>query len=273
MEHRPRIATQGRLPLNVKFLIEGEEEVGSAALEAYLPGHAERLACDCVVISDGSQFAPGQPAITYGLRGIAYFELLLHGPNRDLHSGSFGGSVSNPANALTKMLAALVDERGRIRVPGFYDDVIPPTARDRQQFARLPFDEKQYFAQLDVAGAVGEEGYTALNAAGSGPRATSTAYGAVTRAKALKRCCPRKRGRNSASAWSRPGPGKDRRSAAGDAPAALPGRHPHGIDRPSRCAGVMVPLDSPYIQAGARAVEQAFGRGRFLRGKADRFPL
>ena len=225
------MATQGRLPLNVKFLIEGEEEVGSAALEEYLPGHTERLACDCVVISDGSQFAPGQPAITYGLRGLAYFELLLHGPNRDLHSGSFGGSVSNPANALAKMLAALVDERGRIRLPGFYDDVIPPTAREREQFARLPFDEKQYFAQLDVAGAVGEEGYTALEAP------LDPAH--VRHPRPLERL-PGQRHQNGAAGGSggeiqfppgaEPGPGQNRRSGPRDAPIALPGRDPHGVD-------------------------------------------
>ena len=96
------ITVEGRLPLNLKFLIEGEEEVGSQALEKFLAEHADRLACDCVVISDGGQFAPGMPAITYGLRGIAYYELRVTGPNRDLHSGSFGGSVTNPANALAQ---------------------------------------------------------------------------------------------------------------------------------------------------------------------------
>jgi succinyl-diaminopimelate desuccinylase len=190
------------LPLNVKFLIEGEEEVGSAALEEYLPGHAERLACDCVVISDGSQFALGQPAITYGLRGIAYFELLLHGPNRDLHSGSFGGSITNPANALVKMLAALVDERGRIRIPGFYDDVIPPTPREREQFARLPFDEQQYFAQLDVAGAVGEEGYTALERRWIRPTCDIHGLWSGYQGKGTKTVLPAEAARNSASAWS-----------------------------------------------------------------------
>ena len=106
------ITVEGRLPLNLKFLIEGEEEVGSHGLEKYLAEHADRLACDCVVISDGGQFAPGMPAITYGLRGIAYYELRVTGPNRDLHSGSFGGSVTNPANALAKILAGLIDEPG-----------------------------------------------------------------------------------------------------------------------------------------------------------------
>ena len=97
------ITVEGRLPINLKYMIEGEEEVGSHGLEQYLDKHADRLACDCVVISDGAQFAPDVPAITYGLRGIACYELRVQGPNRDLHSGSFGGSVTNPANALAQI--------------------------------------------------------------------------------------------------------------------------------------------------------------------------
>ncbi|MGO8750134.1 MAG: dipeptidase [Thermoguttaceae bacterium] len=268
------IATQGRLPLNVKFLIEGEEEVGSAALEAYLPGHAERLACDCVVISDGSQFAPGQPAITYGLRGIAYFELLLHGPNRDLHSGSFGGSVSNPANALTKMLAALVDERGRIRVPGFYDDVIPPTAREREQFARLPFDEKQYFAQLDVAGAVGEEGYTALERRWIRPTCDIHGLWSGYQGKGTKTVLPAEAGAKFSFRLV-PNQAPERIGAA--LRAMLPPLCPAGIRMElidhHGAPGVMVPLDSPYIQAGARAVEQAFGRAPVFTREGGSIPI
>ena len=196
------IQTQGRLPLQLKFLIEGEEEVGSAGLEQYLRDHAGRLACDCVVISDGSQFAPGKPAITYGLRGIAYYELLLHGPNRDLHSGSFGGSISNPANALAKMLAALVDAKGRIQIPGFYDDVIPLTPRERDEFTRLPFDQKQYFDQVGVSGAIGEEGYTTLERRWARPTCTtSMACGAVIRGRAPRPCSLPRRERSSVSAW------------------------------------------------------------------------
>jgi succinyl-diaminopimelate desuccinylase len=156
------ITVEGRLPLNLKFLIEGEEEIGSVNLEHYIAEHADKLACDCVAISDGSQFAPGVPAITYGLRGIAYYELHVTGPNRDLHSGTFGGSVTNPANALCKIMAGLIDANGRVTVPGFYDDVTPLTDRERKETAALPFDEKEYFEQIGVAGAIGEIGYTTL---------------------------------------------------------------------------------------------------------------
>ncbi len=152
----------GRLPVRLKFLIEGEEEVGSEGVEAYLAANASRLACDCVVISDGGKFSRDIPAITYGLRGIAYYEIRVTGPNRDLHSGSFGGSVTNPATTVARILSAMVDRRGKILIPGFYDDVVPLTERERQQFAALPFDEAEYFAEIGVDGAVGEEGYTAL---------------------------------------------------------------------------------------------------------------
>ena len=159
---RAWLEVHGRLPVRLKFLIEGEEEVGSQAVEAYLAASASRLACDCVVISDGGKFSRDIPAITYGLRGIAYYEIRVTGPNRDLHSGSFGGSVTNPATTVARILAAMVDRRGKIQIPGFYDDVVPLTERERQQFAALPFDEAEYFAEIGVEGAFGEEGYSAL---------------------------------------------------------------------------------------------------------------
>ncbi len=159
---RAWMETAGRLPVQIKFIIEGEEEVGSQALEAFLPRHAERLACQCVVISDGGKFSADIPAITYGLRGIAYYELRLSGPNRDLHSGSFGGSITNPANALAQMLAAMIDRRGKIRIPGFYDDVLPLADRERRQLAALPQDEHEFLAGVGVQSAAGEEGYSLL---------------------------------------------------------------------------------------------------------------
>ena len=113
----------GRLPVNLKYVIEGEEETGSPHLEEFVREHTDRLAADVVVISDTCQFAPGQPAITYGLRGVTYFELRLSGPKQDLHSGTFGGAVLNPLNALAKLLAAISDEKGRVQLDGFYDDV------------------------------------------------------------------------------------------------------------------------------------------------------
>jgi acetylornithine deacetylase/succinyl-diaminopimelate desuccinylase-like protein len=148
------------LPLQVKFLIEGEEEVGSENLERMLPQLRDRLACDCVVISDNSQYAEGQPAITYGLRGIATYELQVQGPRQDLHSGSFGGSVMNPAIALCHILSSLVDASGQVQVPGFYDNVRELDAREREAWEKLPHADAEYAAAIGVAELFGETGYT-----------------------------------------------------------------------------------------------------------------
>lgn len=154
------LKTEGSLPINVKFVVEGEEEVGSKNLDRFLDEHRERLRCDIAVISDTSQFAPEVPAITYGLRGILACEVTLRGPSQDLHSGVFGGSIANPVNALARLIGLLHDEQGRIRIPGFYDDVIPLTAEERRRFAELPFDEAAYLSGIGVAVPWGEEGYT-----------------------------------------------------------------------------------------------------------------
>ncbi len=163
------LATTGGLPINVKFLIEGEEEVGGANLDAFVAEHASKLACDYAVISDTSQFAPGVPAITYGLRGMAYFELTVTAANRDLHSGTFGGSVANPLNALATIVASLKDAEGRVAVAGFYDDVLPLADWERVEMGRLPFDEPAYLADLGAPALVGEAGYSTLERRGSRP--------------------------------------------------------------------------------------------------------
>ena len=118
------LETRGSLPVNVRFLIEGEEEIGSPNLAPFVTEHKEDLSADVVLISDCSQFGPGQPALTIGLRGLIYLEVKAFGPNRDLHSGSFGGTVTNPANALCEIIARLKDSDGRVTIPGFYDDVL-----------------------------------------------------------------------------------------------------------------------------------------------------
>ncbi len=154
--------TRGELPVNIKLLIEGEEEVGSPNLTPWVIANKERLACDAVVISDSSMFAPGLPTITYGLRGLTYFEVTVHGPGHDLHSGLFGGTVPNPINELAKIIAQLHDDEGRVAIPGFYDDVIALTDEERAQFAELPFDDEAYRAETGAPGLQGETGYTTL---------------------------------------------------------------------------------------------------------------
>ena len=152
----------GGPPINLLFVIEGEEEVGGANLETFMAEHPDRLACDYAVISDTSQFAPGMPAITYGLKGLAYFELTVEGANRDLHSGTFGGAVQNPLNALSTIIASFKDADGRIAIPGFFDDVRPLEDWERLEFARLPFSEEKFQGDLEVPALFGEAGYTTL---------------------------------------------------------------------------------------------------------------
>ncbi len=150
------------MPFQIKFITEGEEEVGGRGIEAFVNSDdgKKKLACDCVLVSDTSMFAPGQPTITYGLRGIVAFELFLTGPNRDLHSGTFGGSVFNPAIALTKIFSQFVGDNGVVKIPNFYDDVIPLTDRETRQFATLPFDDALFFKKIGLTKGFGEAGFT-----------------------------------------------------------------------------------------------------------------
>ncbi len=152
----------GTLPLNVKFLIEGEEEIGSPNLVPFIEAHTELLAADIVLISDGAMAAPDTPTITYGLKGLAYIEVHVRGAAMDLHSGAFGGGAPNPINGLAKMIAALHDDAGRVAVPGFYDSVIDITAEEREIFKRAPFDETVLAEELEVGALPGEAGYTVL---------------------------------------------------------------------------------------------------------------
>jgi acetylornithine deacetylase/succinyl-diaminopimelate desuccinylase-like protein len=155
---------RGELPVNVKFLVEGEEESGGESIDAYVrQDGGDKLACDCIVVSDTSLLGPGQPSMLYGLKGLCYMELKVTGPSRDLHSGSFGGAVANPGNALSQIIASLVDpETGRVLIPGFYDDVKALTDEERKQFASAPFDEVAWAAEIGVTEPFGEEGYTTL---------------------------------------------------------------------------------------------------------------
>ncbi|HEU0016192.1 MAG TPA: dipeptidase, partial [Longimicrobium sp.] len=156
------LADGGSLPVNVVFLIEGEEEVGSPNLGTFLRENVDRLRCDAVLISDTTMFAPGLPSITTGLRGLAYMELRVQGPSVDLHSGAYGGAVVNPANALAKIIAQLHDAQGRVTVPGFYDRVRELTAEQRAAIARLPFEEEGLRKEVGAPRLGGEAGYGPL---------------------------------------------------------------------------------------------------------------
>ncbi len=155
--------TAGRLPVNVRLFFEGQEEVGSPHMGKFLAANAERLKCDAIMISDSEWFAPGIPTVIYSLRGILYFEVTFAGPSADLHSGSHGGAVTNPVNALAKLVAALHDANGRVTLDGFYDDVAPLTPAEREAWRGLPFDEREYAQSMGLSAlGGGEKGYSVL---------------------------------------------------------------------------------------------------------------
>lgn len=153
------LKTGSEIPVNVKFILEGEEEIGSPNLIPFINENKELLKCDMVLISDTAMFGEDQPSITYGLRGLAYMEIHVKGPNRDLHSGIYGGTVENPANVLCEMIAKMKDEDGIIQVEGFYDDVEPLTPEMRESYEVLPFNEREYKESLNLKAVHGEEGY------------------------------------------------------------------------------------------------------------------
>ena len=150
------------LPCNVKFMIEGEEEVGSESLDSFVKDHREKLSCDIILISDTGILANDTPSITTGLRGLSYVEVEVIGPNRDLHSGLYGGAVANPINILTKMIASLQDDKNKITIPGFYDDVEVLSKEERAEMAKAPFNIEEYKNALDLEEVHGEEGYQTM---------------------------------------------------------------------------------------------------------------
>ena len=162
------VKTSG-LPLNLKFMIEGEEEVGSPSLAAFIEKHRSKLACDFCLNLDAGVLGPNIPSLTTALRGLAYFELRIQGPAGDLHSGTFGGAVENPANVLVKLIAGMHDQAGRVTLPGFYDDVRPVTEQDRADLARLPQDDAWWMEKSGTKALAGEAGFSATERATSRP--------------------------------------------------------------------------------------------------------
>ena len=247
--------------MNVKFLIEGEEECGSTNLESFIRSNRERLRCDCVVVSDTSQFAPDLPAITYGLKGLVYFELFLQGPKQDLHSGMFGGSVANPANNLAAIITELRDSRGRVQLPGFYDDVVPLADWERKQFAELPFDEAKFREFVGLDKLFGEEGYTTVERKWARPTCDVNGLTAGYQGEGAKTIIP---ARASAKISFRLVPNMDPSKVTPSfrqfvASRCLPGIR-HEIREYGASPAVLVSVDSPSVQAAVRAIEAGFGR-------------
>ncbi len=259
----------GSLPINLKFLIEGEEEVGSRNLETFLDQNRARLACDYAVISDTSQYAPEMPAITYGLRGLAYFEVTVHGPQQDLHSGLYGGAVGNPAAALARILAGLHNDRGRITLPEFYDSVVPLQDWERDQFAALPFDEDEYKRYLGVDALVGgESDYRPLERVWARPTCDINGLTSGYQGPGPKTVLPRMA---SAKVSFRLVPDQTPERVADQFRRHLDQQIPPGfryeLVEHHGAPATLVRVDSPGVQAAIRAIESGFGtKPVFVRG-------
>ena len=268
------IACEGKLPINLKYAIEGEEEAGGNLIDKYLETNPEHFACDCVVVSDMSQFGPGQPAITYGLRGIATFELTLTGPNRDLHSGAFGGAVTNPANALTKLMGQMIDERGKVQIPGFYDDVKSISEAERSQMAMLPFTKEQFYQSVGVDGAVGESGFSPIEQKWIRPTLDINGITSGYQGEGSKTIIP---STASVKFSCRMVPDQDPEKISQSLRTWLDENCPAGItydlvyEFGSR--GFVVPIESQYVGAAAKAVEHAFGRSPVLIREGGSIPI
>jgi acetylornithine deacetylase/succinyl-diaminopimelate desuccinylase-like protein len=264
----------GCLPVNMKFMLEGEEEVGSEHLDDFVRGHKNDLKADVVVISDSPMFARGVPSICYGLRGLVYFQLDLRGSNTDLHSGSFGGAVANPASVLAQMIAQMKDRGGRIRIPGFYDDVKALDETERQAWASLPFNEKKYRKDFGIPKLFGESGYTTLERTWARPtlevngllsgftgEGAKTVLPAVAMAKISMRLVPDQ------------DPGKIAELFESYVRKIAPKTVELKITRMHGGKPWMTSYGNPYVQAAGRAIEKGFGRAPIFTREGGSIPV
>ncbi|WP_221088392.1 dipeptidase [Deinococcus aquaedulcis] len=255
------LLSQGELPVNVKFLLEGEEEIGSPNLEAYLREHAAELKADVILISDGSRFAPDVPTITYGVRGLSYVEIHVQGANRDLHSGSYGGAAPNPINALCEIIARLKDDQGRVTIPGFYDGIDELTEDERQMWASLPHSDEDFAGSIGVPSLPGEAGYSTLERLWGRPTLDVNGIWGGYQGEGSKTVIAAKAG---AKVSMRLVPGQDPERITGliadyvpkIAPAGVSAKVvPHHGGRPFK-----FDLNSPFNKAANRALKRVYGR-------------
>lgn len=268
------IKATGALPVNLKFVIEGEEEVGSNNLDHFLESNKHRLRADVAVISDTSQYAPGTPAITYGLRGILACEVTLTGPKKDLHSGIYGGAVANPAIMLSRLIAQLHDDQGRIQIPGFYDDVLPLTAAEREQFAALPFDEPAFLTEVGSPAVWGEAGFTATERRWARPTCDVNGLTSGYQGVGPKTIIPSKA---SAKITCRLVPHQDPEKLVSALQQFLQARCPASVTLSFKsyhgCPPFVFDPTSRYIDAARTAITDAFGTAPVLIREGGSIPV
>lgn len=249
------------LPVNIKFLIEGEEEIGSENLDAFIENNKELLKCDYVVVSDTAMFDRDVPSICYGLRGLAYMQVDVTGPNRDLHSGSFGGAVDNPINALAHIICKLKDDNGKILIEGFYDDVRQLTPKEREEYSKLPFDEKRYKKDLEIDELFGEEGYTTLERASGRPTLDCNGIWGGFQGEGAKTVLPSKAGAKiSMRLVPDQQPEKIEKLFAEYVKKISPKSVKVKISSLHGGKGAITPIDSPAMGAAVEALRKGFGK-------------
>jgi acetylornithine deacetylase/succinyl-diaminopimelate desuccinylase-like protein len=268
------LAVRGRLPINLKFVLEGEEESGSENLERWLQVNQARLSADLAVISDTGFFEGNLPAITTGLRGMMYAQIDVRGSREDLHSGGYGGSVRNPATVLAEILAALHGLDGRVDVPGFYDDVRMPTDDERAESARLPFDEGAYMASIGVDALFGEAGYTTLERRGIRPTLDVCGLWGGFQGEGSKTIIP---ATAHAKISCRLVPDQDPHRVFAQVRDRIMALEPEGVHvavtfinggLPS-----LTPIDHPATRAAARCIEEVFGRAPLFVREGGSIPV
>lgn len=249
----------GELPVNLKFLFEGEEEIGSIHLDEYIRTHQEQLQADVAVISDTPMFAQDVPAVCYGLRGLAAMEIHVEGPRQDLHSGVFGGAVENPAHALAKIIASLHDAQGRVTVPGFYDGVSPLTGQERRNFAALPFDEADFLHSTGSPELYGEASFTTLERIWTRPTLEVNGMWSGFIGEGRKTIIPQSA---HAKLSCRLVPHQDPAAIADQVAAFIESQCPPTvrlrIERGEGAPGSITPLDHPATQAAVRAIRDIY---------------
>ena len=254
------LSTRGRLPVNVKYLFEGEEESSSVNLERWMAANPERCSGDAVIISDTGFFDGNLPALTVGLRGITYLQVDVRNSDVDLHSGSYGGAVINPANALASMIASLHDENRHVTVPGFYDDVVELSPDDRAAFAALPFSEANFLAGIDAKATQGEAGYSTVERRGGRPTLDVNGIWGGFTGDGSKTIIP---AHAHAKISCRLVTAQDPARIALQVEAALKAAAPRGLDVDVRNLGngypFLTPLGDPYLSAAANALKETFG--------------
>ncbi|RLD33915.1 MAG: dipeptidase [Bacteroidetes bacterium] len=249
------------LPVNVKFMIEGEEEIGSVSLGAFCDEHKEMLKADIILVSDTGMIAEDIPAITTGLRGLAYWQVEVTGPNRDLHSGLFGGAVANPINVLAKMIAGMTDENNRVTMPGFYDDVLEASPKERELLNMAPYDEEEYKKAIDVEELDGEKGYTTIERTGIRPSFDVCGIWGGYTGEGAKTVLPSKA---YAKISTRLVPDQDHEKIAGMFEDYFTGIAPKSVKVKVESLhggqAYVCPIDLPAYKAAEKALEQIFNR-------------